>query len=150
WLRMFRPSFHGLTRHVIVHGRSSTGFPYYQEIIDKVQALPDVAVAVPTLKTYGLININNSIRDGVQVIGYPIDRIGLVNRFPDSLYRQHQKALEEGKKPGTQPSFALLPDIPYNVLRPNVKGGADRWPGMIVGAGVINIHKDKDGKLERP
>jgi lipoprotein-releasing system permease protein len=150
WLRMFRQSFHGLTGDVIVHGRSMTGFPYYQEIIDKIQDLPEVEAAVPTLKTYGLININNSIRDGVQVVGYPIERIGLVNRFPESLYRQYQKPLEEGKKPGMQPSFALMPDVPYKDLRPNVKGGADRWPGMIVGAGVINIHKDKDGKLERP
>src|SRR5438105_2646252 len=150
WLRMFRQSFHGLTGDVIVHGRSMTGFPFYQEVIDKVQALPEVEAAVPTLKTYGLININNRIRDGVQVIGYPIERIGLVNRFPESLYRQYQKPLEEGKRPTTQASFALLPDVPYKDLRPNVKGGADRWPGMIVGAGVINIHKDKNGNLDRP
>ena len=36
WLRMFRESFHGLTGDVIVHGDSLTGFPYYQEMLDKV------------------------------------------------------------------------------------------------------------------
>ena len=63
---MFRESFHGLTGDVIVHGRSLTGFPYYEEIIGKVKQLPEVQAAVPTLRTYGLININNSIRDAVQ------------------------------------------------------------------------------------
>src|SRR4029079_16529464 len=65
WLRMFRESFHGLTGVVIVHGRSLTGFPHYDEIIGKLKTLPEVQAAVPTLRTYGLININNSIRDAV-------------------------------------------------------------------------------------
>src|SRR5206468_217827 len=91
WLRMFRQSFHGLTGDVIVHAQSMTGFPHYQEIIDKIQSLPEVQAAVPTIHTFGLINISNKIRDGVQVIGFPIDRIGAVNNFPQSLYRQYQK-----------------------------------------------------------
>src|SRR5512146_3284774 len=59
WLRMFRNSFHGLTGDVMVHGRSLTGFPYYQDAIDRIKRLPEVEAAVPTLRTYGLININN-------------------------------------------------------------------------------------------
>src|SRR5438874_2214928 len=69
WLRMFRESFHALSGDVIVHGKSPlVGFPYYQEIIDKVQARPQVEAAVPTIRTFGLINIVNKIRDGVQVV----------------------------------------------------------------------------------
>src|ERR1051326_9180170 len=117
WLRMFRKSFHGLSGDVIVHADSMTGFPYYQEIIDAVQKLPEVEAAIPTIRTYGLINIDNQIRDGVQVIGFPIERVGLVNDFPKSLYRQYQKPLDEGHQSATQPSFALLPDIPYEKIR---------------------------------
>ncbi len=144
WLRMFKQSFHGLTGDVVVHGRLQ-GFPYYQEIIDRVDRLPEVAAAVPTLHTWGLININNSIHDAVQVVGYPPD-IGTVNKFPQSLYRQYQQPLEEGKKPATQPSWALLPDMPYHEVKPNLKGFT---PGMIVGTGVIGIHKDEHGNTKR-
>jgi hypothetical protein len=98
WLRMFRESFHGLTGDVIVHGRSLTGFPYYDEIIQKIKALPEVQAAVPTLRTYGLININNSIRDAVQVYGYP-EEIATVNDFTESLYRQHQKPSRKSARP---------------------------------------------------
>src|SRR5207244_5234136 len=51
WLRMFRESFHGLTGDIIVHGESLTGFPYYEEMIDRIEKLPDVKAAVPTLDT---------------------------------------------------------------------------------------------------
>src|SRR4051812_32315754 len=91
WLRMFRNSFHGLSGDVIIHGESLTGFPHYQEMIDKIQALPEVHAAVPTIETFGLINLKNLKRSGVRVIGYPIERIGLVNEFPKSLYRQYEQ-----------------------------------------------------------
>jgi lipoprotein-releasing system permease protein len=145
WLRMFRESFHGLNGDVIVHGRSLAGFPHYQEVIDKIRELPEVEAAVPTLHTYGLVNINNSIRDAVDVLGYPAD-IGNVNRFTQSLYRQYQKPVDEGRKPATRPSWDLLPDVPYQTIKPNLKGFT---PGVIVGAGVIGIRKDAAGKVKR-
>jgi ABC-type lipoprotein release transport system permease subunit len=42
WLRMFRASFHGLSGDVIVQADSLTGFPYYQEMVDRIEALPEV------------------------------------------------------------------------------------------------------------
>jgi lipoprotein-releasing system permease protein len=90
WLRMFRTSFHGLSGDVIVMG-DLAGFPYYQDVITEIQKLPEVEAAVPVIQTFGLININNRKTAGVQVFGYPIDRIGLVNDFPSSLYRQYQQ-----------------------------------------------------------
>jgi len=82
WLRMFRESFHGLTGDVIVHGDSLTGFPYYQEMLDKMQQLPDVAAAVPTIETFGLVNIKNLSRRGVQVVGIRSRRWGRSTTFP--------------------------------------------------------------------
>src|SRR5882672_11920691 len=72
WLRMFRESFHGLTGDIIVHGDSLTGFPHYEEMIAKIEALPDVKAAVPTIETFGFINLKNVKRRGVRVIGYSI------------------------------------------------------------------------------
>src|SRR3954468_16126364 len=53
WLRMFKDSFHGLTGDIIVHGESLVGFPHYQEMADKIEQLPEVRAAVPTIETFG-------------------------------------------------------------------------------------------------
>src|SRR4029434_843670 len=65
WLRMFRESFHGISGDVIVTRTSLEGFPYYQEMIDEIKKLKGVTGAVPTLHTYGLINIARQIFEGV-------------------------------------------------------------------------------------
>src|SRR5678810_792769 len=57
WLRMFRESFHGLGGDIVVHGRSMTGFPYYEEMVARAEKLPGVEAAVPTLQCYGLIDL---------------------------------------------------------------------------------------------
>ena len=81
WLRMFRAQFHGLVGDVIVSGDSLTGFPHYEEMIQRIEQLPEVRAAVPVIQTFGLVNIVNRGRRGVQVVGYPIERIGL-RRLP--------------------------------------------------------------------
>src|SRR5437660_4704637 len=86
WLRMFRQSFHGLSGDVLVKATSMSGFPYYEEMTRKVEALPFVGAgnAVPVIHTFGLINLQNNGPEGVQVFGYPLDKIGHVNDFPQS------------------------------------------------------------------
>jgi len=165
WLRMFRASFHGLSGDVIVSGKSLAGFPYYQEMIDQIGKLPEVDAAMPTIRTYGLINIDNQIREGVQVIAFPEGDLGKVNNFDQSLWRQYQKPrqqlLEEANRPGLSaeerrrlrekadhpmnPSFDLLPNVPYEEMRGPV---SKNWPGIIVGAGLVGMGKDKEGKVQ--
>jgi lipoprotein-releasing system permease protein len=142
WLRMFRESFNGLSGDIIVNGESLVGFPHYQEMIDKIQALPEVEAAIPVIESFALINVGNRIRKGVQVVGYTPD-VGRVNHFPDSLhlYKGEQKV-----------DFALRPDIEYTAPRTMVHVDRDvkTWPGMIVGGGVIGLRKDKEGNIDRP
>jgi len=156
WLRMFRESFHGLSGDVIVKAKSLTGFPHYQEVLNGIRGLDEVQAAVPTIKTYGLIHVavdgdpKHAIRDGVQVLGIPIEEIGKVNDFPKSTFRQHQKYVEAGEPPpATQPSFSLVPGMEGDY---RIRGGEQslKWPGMIVGVGVVGLKKDKTGKIERP
>ncbi|MGB7156913.1 MAG: FtsX-like permease family protein [Tepidisphaeraceae bacterium] len=153
WLRMFRESFHGLSGDVIVKGRL-TGFPHYEEVLAGIRGLPEVEAAVPTIRTYGLLSIavdgdvKRAAPDAVQVLGIPIDEMGKVNDFPKSTYRQYQAYIDEGKPlPATQPSFKLLDDVPYEAIAGE---GARKWPGMIVGIGVVGLKKDKTGKIDRP
>jgi lipoprotein-releasing system permease protein len=149
WLRMFKESFHGLGGDLIVESRSLTGFAHYDEIIEQIEALPEIEAAAPTIQTFGLLKINNGRPGAVQVMGYPMERITRVNDFRKSLYRQWQKPVdEETKDPATvpPPSFDLVSGIPYEELRPKAKN-VKNWPGMIVGAGVVGIGKDKTGKV---
>ena len=149
WLRMFKESFHGLGGDLIVDSRSLTGFAHYDEMIEKIEALPEIEAAAPTIQTFGLMKINNGRPSAVQVMGYPMERITRVNDFRKSLYRQYQQPVDEqGKKPQEvpPPSFELVPEIPYEELRPRAKN-VRNWPGMIVGAGVVGIGKDKTGKV---
>jgi lipoprotein-releasing system permease protein len=163
WLRMFKESFHGLSGDIIVHGESLAGFPDYQEMIDQLRKSPEIAAVVPTIETFGLININDLQKDGVRVIGYPLDQIGKVNRFPESLYRQYQQYLDDAKSGDktyaerdklrqeaaisvAHASFdkPLSPDV-YRSIVPHKVGDPANWPGMIVGTGVLGLHKEKDG-----
>ncbi len=159
WLRMFKESFHGLSGDIIVHGESLAGFPDYQEMIDELQKRPEIAAVVPTIETFGLANINNWEKDGVRVVGYPIDQIGRVNHFPESLYRQYQqymdeakdsartpaeraKFLQEAQQGAAHPTFDLpLPPDAYRDLQPKAADPAS-WPGLIVGSGLIPLEKE--------
>jgi lipoprotein-releasing system permease protein len=97
WLDMFKHSFHGLSGDIVVRTDSLVGFPYYQEMIDKYQSLPGLKLkAAPVIVTYGLVNVGDDVV-GVQVTGYPIAEIGNVNKFPDSLYLQHEKLQDDLK-----------------------------------------------------
>src|SRR5690242_647363 len=105
WLDMFENSARGLTGDVVIKGNSLSGFPYYQQIIDRIEHDPQahVQAAAPEIFTYGVINVANMKTDGVHVVGVPLDKIGQVNAFPESLYRQYQKYVDEGKKPPAGP-----------------------------------------------
>jgi lipoprotein-releasing system permease protein len=109
WLRMARTNFRGLSGDVIVQSVSLAGFPHYEEMIAEIQKLPEVSAAVPVIQTFGLININNKKTMGVQVYGYPIDRIGLVNNFPKSLFRQYNQWIDwaDGKPMSVQDRHIL-------------------------------------------
>src|SRR5512140_1046768 len=71
WLRMFRSSFHNLAGDVLVTSRSLTGFGHYEEMLTKIRSLSEVQAAAPVIRTFGLVNIDNQIRKGVEVVGYP-------------------------------------------------------------------------------
>jgi len=141
WLRMFRASFHRLGGDVVISSRSLVGFSHYEQMLQRIRALPEVKAAAPVIRTFGLVNISNQIRKGVEVVGYPPD-IGQVNGFMESLYRTDRT------KPLT---FDLWPDEPY-IAPPGYRGTRDvrTWKGMIVGTGVIGLRKDKSGQINRP
>lgn len=165
WLNMFEHSFQGLTGDVVIESNSLSGFPYYQEMIDRMTKQPGIEAAVPTIHTFGIINIGNLASAGVQVMGLPIEQIGKVNRFPQSLFLQYQqyadqakatkdpaekaKWMKEADEHAAHPSFKLplSPDVYRNDpdLR-RVHADPSTYPGMIPGSGVIGIHRLSNGQ----
>ncbi|HEX4792616.1 MAG TPA: FtsX-like permease family protein [Humisphaera sp.] len=100
WLNMFKGAFRGLSGEIVVRSQSMAGFPYYQEMAAELEKDPDIAAAVPTIETYGLINFGRiGTLPGVKVMGIPIEQIGRINSFPNSLYRQHIEIEQELAKP---------------------------------------------------
>src|SRR5947209_3483176 len=100
WLRMFRQSFHGLQGDIQITA-GTQGIPYYKDMVQRIESLPIVGQgnAVPVVRTFGLLSLDSPPRtDPVQVLGYPIDKIGNVNDFDQSLYRQHQERQEAAEK----------------------------------------------------
>ncbi|MGE5609658.1 MAG: ABC transporter permease [Bacillota bacterium] len=143
WLRMFRESFHSISGDVIVEGQSMLGFPYYEEMIQRIEGLPEVKAAAPVIRSFGLVNIalygQSRILAGVSVIGYPAN-ISEVNGFGESLYRM------KGDK---EISFGLVPGVDYKAppgFNPRGKN-PKTWDGMIVGSGVIGLKKDRNGNI---
>jgi lipoprotein-releasing system permease protein len=136
WLAMFKTSFRGMTSDIVVQGQSEVGFPYYEEMLVRIRALPEVAAAEPVIHTFGLINIGNRIRQGVEVTGFDLGKIGSVGEFPKSLSRQYEK-----EKRATA-SFDLLPDMPYKDLAgPRAKDDVTKRPGLIVSDALVGIKK---------
>jgi len=165
WLNMFEHSFQGLTGDIVVESVTLSGFPYYQEMIDKMRQQPGIEAAVPSIYTFGIINIGNLKTAGVQVLGIPIEQIGKVNRFPQSLYRQYnqyveqaketkdpqerQKLMEEAAEHAAHPSFKL--PLPADDYRKNsdlgkVRTDPSTFPGMIAGSAILEIRRDSTGR----
>lgn len=165
WLNMFEHSFQGLTGDIVIESTTLAGFPYYQEMMDQMTKQPGIEAAVPTIHTFGIINIGNMFSAGVQVMGLPLDQIGKVNRFPESLYKQYQqysdaakvakypaekaRLMQEANEHRAHASFAL-PESPETYLHDpelrNVQTDPTKFPGMIPGSAVIGIHRMSTGE----
>ena len=140
WIRMFRESFHNIGGDVVVQGKTLEGFPYYEQMIEQMTALPEVKAAAPVLRSFALINVGNEIRKGVEVVGYPAN-ITEINGFTDSLHLRKGGSLD----------FSLRDDVKY-VPPPTYQSPrpVTEWDGMIVGLGVLGLGKDEKGEIERP
>jgi lipoprotein-releasing system permease protein len=177
WLQMFRETNHALTGDLAVYRYSLDGFGHYDDLIQQIEQLPEVKAAAPQIQTFGLINIDNQIRKGVQVIGYDMKQIAPVNGFVASLYLKPDKLLDKAKaydaqaaggegaeppdilkadaqalraKAATFPSWDKpLAEDQYREMLPNSKVDPSLWPGMVVGSGVIGLERDESGNIVR-
>ena len=162
WLRMFEENFRRVTGDVVISAKTLRGFGYYEQMVPELEKLPEVTAAVPVIQAYGLLNINNQKSEGVQVIGYPLGKIGKVNQFPKSLYWQYQRLVDAANAPGVSSkdraellkkaeassanaSFSYTPLGGQEL--DNLKEKRANWPGLIIGSGLLEIRKDRHGRM---
>ena len=146
WLTMFKAKFRGVSGDIVVYRSSVNGFGGYKEMLDQIRALPEVDNAAPLIHSFGLLNINNNDSVAVAVTGMDLREYAKFNKFRESLIRQYQEPVQNGREPTTSPSFDLLPDVPYTDYSRDED--AKNWPGMIVGAPIFGIRNNAEGKLD--
>lgn len=149
WLEMFKDKFRGMSGDIVVYRPGFSGFAGYEEMTSEIKQIDGVDQALPLIRTIGLWVLNGRHPEGVQVTGLDLKEFSKFNRFRETLWRQYQKPIDEGKQPPAEASFDLLPDVPYEIFRPNDDQARQR-PGMIVGGPLVNMRKGPDGKVKEP
>jgi len=107
-----RSTGRSLEGDVIVSAQAMGGFPYYQELQQKINQLPQVAASAPEINSYGLLNLPEyEISMGVQIVGIDPALESKVSSFDQSLFWQYQaprqaaEDLEGVRFPTTQPAL---------------------------------------------
>jgi len=85
FLDLLRDSAQRLTGDVIVTAGTLTGFPHYDEMIEKLEALPEVATATPVVRGFGLVQLEGRTIP-VQVEGVRPRELDRVVAYRGALY----------------------------------------------------------------
>jgi len=170
WMQMFRTAYHGLEGDITISRVSVSGFPHYQEMLEKVRGLDGVrdgGAAMPVIKTYGLINVWGELQDGVQVEGVNLPLAQHIGNLVQGL--QNQKPYLESRLPTLADAAdkaamqKAIDDFPsfdkphgddwYRAQMPNAntrKVNVANWPGIVLGYAIIGLKREKGGAIERP
>lgn len=85
FLDLLKGAAHQLTGDVIVTPFSLTGFGHYEQIIEELEALPEVAAASPTVRAYGLMNLDGRTIP-VEIEGIKPTKLDQVVRYRSTLH----------------------------------------------------------------
>ncbi|MCF7972246.1 MAG: FtsX-like permease family protein [Phycisphaerae bacterium] len=98
---------HALVGDCVVGTESLVGFAYYDELMTRLEALPDVAAVSPVVKTYGLFTeTSTGYSNGIEVMGIDPVRHAKATEFARFLhYRSDQvgqvfDAVGDANRPG--------------------------------------------------
>lgn len=103
----FKESTHQFVGDCVVGTDSLVGFSYYDELMSKLDALPEVEALSPVVQTYGLCtDIGTGYSDGIRVMGIDPNHHDAVTGFAQYLrYRQDRvghvfRSEEDPNRPG--------------------------------------------------
>ncbi len=86
FLDLLTSSMQRITGDVTIDaGGSLTGFPYYDELVSKLEQRPEIAAATPAIRTYSLIHIGDYTTP-VQVYGIRPEELSKIIQYRDLLH----------------------------------------------------------------
>ncbi|MBI9016006.1 MAG: ABC transporter permease [Phycisphaerae bacterium] len=82
---------HRWVSDIIISRDSQVGFPFYQEFIDQLHEMPEVQIATPTIKSFGLLESSFAEPMPKTIVGIKIDEYCKATNFAETLYYKDQK-----------------------------------------------------------
>ncbi len=122
FLDLLQNSAHKLTGDVVIDANTYGGFPYYQDLIERIEKLPSVEAATPTVVSYGLLRLFDSTKP-VEVMGIRPREMDRIVDFSGTLMWQSS-------------DIANLPEnIDLNKLSLDLRSPlpSDDRPGCVIG-----------------
>ncbi|WP_428388723.1 FtsX-like permease family protein [Mucisphaera sp.] len=93
FLDLLGESARRLTGDVVITNYGQNGFPHYDAMIERIEALPEVAAGAPMIEAYGLVRFRGQTLT-VQVQGVDPERLDRVLGFRATLYWGTEDYLE--------------------------------------------------------
>jgi len=147
FLDMLQSSAKQLTGDVIVTSRSLTGFAYYEELLGRLEELPQVDAVSQIITAFGMVNLGGQTV-GVNVLGIKPQEFSKIVRYEDTLQWSTQDMLTRYGMDGGQISDAP-PGFDLKALAMSLEVRDGDPPGMVIGIEVNPWqYRDKQGQYD--
>jgi lipoprotein-releasing system permease protein len=147
FLDLLQTSARQLTGDVSVMARSMTGFAYYEELAEQIEALPEVSAVSSVVSTFGMINLDGQTM-GVNIMGIEPTDFSKIVRYEDTLMWSAKDIYE---RYGFEPDGDDAPDpgADLHAQAMALKPAAIDMPGVVIGVEVNPWHyRDEKGQYD--
>ncbi len=124
-----------------------TGIPYYEDLIERLEADPLIEAAAPTLETHGLLGLPDGSTRTIKVVGVEGDSYDAVTGYASTIWwKPIEKPLEKDPKE-QDPRLAIDPEIVEHALtltEPDPQTGEAR-PAVALGLEATGYNEFRPG-----
>ncbi|MEM1108550.1 MAG: FtsX-like permease family protein [Planctomycetota bacterium] len=147
FLDQFRVSARNLTGDVIVESPSIGGFEGYEELLEVLEELPEIAIGTPSIETFGLVNFGDSAKP-VRVQGVNLEKFEEIVGYRHTLLWKPEELLGPIRElvPEGDPSLKTLEEKLHRE-HPIDPGRGNGLPEAVIGVEVNPLHsRDENGQ----
>ena len=94
FLDIFRASAKNLTGDVVVEGAGLQGFTGYEDLVERIKALPGVATATPMIEAFGLVNFGDDARP-IVLQGVNLAELAKIVNYDDTVMWDREELVAE-------------------------------------------------------
>lgn len=141
---------------------SGAGFPYYEDLLTRLRADPEVAAAAPMIETFGMMSLPNGQVEGVALRGVEGESYASVTQYADILWwRPLDKPMRKDvrredprlagnslNKDGDDLPWAEYYENGVSLTRPDATGKA--VPAIVPGIEVTGLNDRVGGGVYKP